>query len=544
MSYQKQNLALVACALIITTTLSWIQHDKFTGNLLMGLFIVLAIVLVIKQLRWERRALPQPVEEPQRSEPPSPVVLVMGPYAKKWFTEENYTNSTRYSHSAAWLLIDSPEELAQRLHFIQQHTPDTPLAAFFPLLPDGHDNTELMIAQLVCWQRDFAGSLSAAEIPLTLGIYAQLSAELRKNSASNATWSGVLDFNLKKQRTLPEAIADVKEQLEQQVGSAGGIQRNVLGSALLNWLKQQKIEDALDRIIGQSNLRFTTLLLCDHGYRFTRHGAWSTWLEHQYGILPSLSHKRIIPSLPAIKLPPPARPVVVVPAPRFATQPTMLWSISLITLLLATQISTAGWHAWQQQKAYDLAVAPLVESRELSVARLQDNLARMKTLRNSWQTCTDRESLWNWGLSPCISINQHADSELAKLMSVKIITSAGIVPLFEPGKALISARAITQLEDVAQQIARVPDHRILIVGHSDSTGGDELNASLSLERANAVRSWLIKRNIDPLRMQTRGAGAAEPVTSNVTATGRQSNRRVEILLLPVEHNMELTFNEQ
>lgn len=70
-------------------------------------------------------------------------------------------------------------------------------------------------------------------------------------------------------------------------------------------------------------------------------------------------------------------------------------------------------------------------------------------------------------------------------------------------------------------------------GHTDALGAADYNRALSLRRANAVRDFLSTRqSLSDVSMDVRGGGEAEPVADNETESGRQRNRRVEILATP------------
>jgi outer membrane protein OmpA-like peptidoglycan-associated protein len=101
------------------------------------------------------------------------------------------------------------------------------------------------------------------------------------------------------------------------------------------------------------------------------------------------------------------------------------------------------------------------------------------------------------------------------------INSAVIKPAFEP-----------TLVKVAVVLARYPESRVTIVGHTDSTGSDNYNMLLSRDRAVAVLEELTRRDVPAGRLSAFGRGESEPRSSNATADGRARNRRVEILLEP------------
>ncbi|MFZ1946249.1 MAG: OmpA family protein, partial [bacterium] len=75
-----------------------------------------------------------------------------------------------------------------------------------------------------------------------------------------------------------------------------------------------------------------------------------------------------------------------------------------------------------------------------------------------------------------------------------------------------------------------PDTNILLEGHTDATGSDEHNLSLSRERAQSVSNYLASLNVNPTRFSIMGYGESQPVATNDTAEGRQLNRRVEVAI--------------
>ncbi|EOC5801888.1 OmpA family protein [Cronobacter dublinensis] len=84
-------------------------------------------------------------------------------------------------------------------------------------------------------------------------------------------------------------------------------------------------------------------------------------------------------------------------------------------------------------------------------------------------------------------------------------------------------------------IRQHPARHFLIIGHSDNTGSTEVNRQLSLERAVAVREWLMKEaSLPATQFAIYGLGDSMPVAGNDTETGKALNRRVEVIALPVD----------
>ena len=86
------------------------------------------------------------------------------------------------------------------------------------------------------------------------------------------------------------------------------------------------------------------------------------------------------------------------------------------------------------------------------------------------------------------------------------------------------------LDAFANSLREDPQTRLLIVGHTDSSGSPAINNPLSVERAQSVRDYLVARGVAVTRVETAGRGENEPVADNATDAGRAQNRRVEIFL--------------
>lgn len=98
---------------------------------------------------------------------------------------------------------------------------------------------------------------------------------------------------------------------------------------------------------------------------------------------------------------------------------------------------------------------------------------------------------------------------------------------FDSASAVIDPSSNALLDEVADAVKDCPG-TLRIEGHTDSTGPEEENVTLSRNRAFAVRNALIARNVNPQRLVAEGYGATRPVAVNTTPEGRARNRRIEI----------------
>jgi outer membrane protein OmpA-like peptidoglycan-associated protein len=102
--------------------------------------------------------------------------------------------------------------------------------------------------------------------------------------------------------------------------------------------------------------------------------------------------------------------------------------------------------------------------------------------------------------------------------------------LFDTGKANLKSGAIRSLERVADALKSNPERRVTVEGFTDSTGSEQTNLELSQRRAEAVERALEQMGVDTGRIAARGYGEEFPVADNDSASGRQMNRRVEIII--------------
>lgn len=102
--------------------------------------------------------------------------------------------------------------------------------------------------------------------------------------------------------------------------------------------------------------------------------------------------------------------------------------------------------------------------------------------------------------------------------------------LFAVDSASLASSSQGTLTEVGSVIHDFPKTAVVVQGHTDSTGSEEHNQTLSERRAKAVYNYLIGRGIDGRRMTAVGYGESLPVAANDSDWGRQQNRRVDILL--------------
>ncbi len=120
--------------------------------------------------------------------------------------------------------------------------------------------------------------------------------------------------------------------------------------------------------------------------------------------------------------------------------------------------------------------------------------------------------------------------EAATVPKVKPFPDRKIVIYFKHNSNDLPEQAYNMLDRIAGFMVNNPEANINISGYTDSSGSYSYNISVSQFRANMVKGYLVGKGVDPLKIEALGLGPDNPIATNETEKGRQTNRRVEIEL--------------
>ncbi len=127
------------------------------------------------------------------------------------------------------------------------------------------------------------------------------------------------------------------------------------------------------------------------------------------------------------------------------------------------------------------------------------------------------------------ALHAQLDEMNAKQTERGIVMTLGDL-LFTTGRAELRPGAVNNLDKLALFLSQHADRDVLIEGHADSVGGQEANLLLSQSRADSVMNYLLGQGVASIRLDSTGKGESAPVASNDSASGRQMNRRVEVII--------------
>jgi len=135
------------------------------------------------------------------------------------------------------------------------------------------------------------------------------------------------------------------------------------------------------------------------------------------------------------------------------------------------------------------------------------------------------------------NVSQQQAAELQRQLEIMQArpTDRGLVltlgdTLFATGRAELKAGASANLDRLAEFMAQYPQRTAAIEGFTDSSGSEEYNQDLSQRRADSVKGYLVGRGVQTGRLSSSGRGENAPVGDNASASGRQQNRRVEVII--------------
>lgn len=122
------------------------------------------------------------------------------------------------------------------------------------------------------------------------------------------------------------------------------------------------------------------------------------------------------------------------------------------------------------------------------------------------------------------NLGEHPDPrDVARALSLQVVN-------FEVDKAVIPEANKPLLDNAVQIMERVPDMKLMIIGHTDKTADAAYNMKLSQERAQSMKDYLVAQGADPSKLMTKGMGETDPIADNATEQGRFRNRRIEFVV--------------
>ena len=178
------------------------------------------------------------------------------------------------------------------------------------------------------------------------------------------------------------------------------------------------------------------------------------------------------------------------------------------------------------QAKVDMAASQASSANAVSAAQAdaeQSRLAAQQSQASAQQAETDKAAMRTRLSEQLNSILQTRDSARGLIVSMSDV-------LFDTGKYSLKPGAREKLAKVAGILLAYPGLDIQVGGYTDNVGSDEMNQTLSENRAGSVRNYLVEEGVAMNSVSAKGFGNTLPVATNDNSAGRQQNRRVELLV--------------
>ncbi|AMJ69773.1 hypothetical protein AW879_07650 [Enterobacter cloacae] len=540
---QQRGLALWAVLLSAVVCLGFLPVSRLVSVLVLLAMLGLVIAFwYIARPRAEHDAILCLDDLPEATYR-QPVVLVCGDLPLTWPQQSPVLTVTQ----GCWIRVEDYQDLEQVARQILWQRPDwgRQLSVMVSVCPQKHADSEALTSHLLAlrWQISQLRKETGHSVPLILN------GQIGSAMTDDMLWQAAIPGE--ERRVWRESNAPCSIAAWVNHGGAPVMQQQVLMNSLMNWFHQH-----VQAVFIDENPDVPTIapaaVLWGMGPILAgslASSAWTAWLSRHtamqqvVGWQPVGTDSTVISPLPDFVLP--LLPEGYGLTPRARTWRCALW---IFTLAAIAALLSSGWNNRQllHRVSFDIvrydgismddfgpkasAVAVLREDAallndyarngvpiRLGLGLYQGERLRMPVL----------EAIRSYVPPPPPPKPQPKPKPVPKIVRLDSMS------LFDSGKFVLKAGSTKMLVNSLVGIKAKPGWLIVVSGHTDNTGNPQLNQTLSLKRAEAVRNWMRDTGDVPEScFAVQGYGESRPVATNDTLEGRALNRRVEISLVP------------
>lgn len=470
-----------------------------------------------------------------------PVVLVCGDLPQTWPTPSSVLTVTQ----GCWIRVSSHQDLDHVARQLLRQRPEwgRQLSVMVSVCPQKHADTEALTGRLLTlrWQISQLRKHSGHTVPLVL--CAQAGSVMVNEQLWQTAVSGE-DICIWRASSVPGTIAAWVT-----CGGAMAMQQQVLMNSLNHWFHKQVTAIFIDENPDIPTVEPTAALwgigpvMADNLVS----SVWTSWLahhtamQHVTGWQPKVADSSDRPLCPDFILP-------LLPEGQGLTPRQRTWRYALLIFTLAAIVAllSSGWNNRQllQRLSFDIHHYDRIAMDDYgpkaeAVAILREDAVNLDSWARNGEPLHMSLGLYQGGrlrmpvldairsYIPPPPLSEPAASPVAEIVRLDSMS------LFDSGKSLLKTGSTKMLIHSLVGIKAKPGWLIVVAGHTDNTGNPELNQTLSLKRAEAVRDWMRDTGDVPEScFAVQGYGESRPVATNDTADGRTLNRRVEISLVP------------
>jgi outer membrane protein OmpA-like peptidoglycan-associated protein len=189
----------------------------------------------------------------------------------------------------------------------------------------------------------------------------------------------------------------------------------------------------------------------------------------------------------------------------------------------------AALEAQQQNARLDARTHEVEVARDQTARAKADDESQRMVASQALSDANAANAAASASADQATELQRQIDALQFKVTNRGLVLTLGDVT-FATGRAELMTGATGHLDRLADFLKEYSDRTVVIEGYTDSTGTQAYNQQLSERRAESVRGYLSSHGVDYARLSASGRGMSDPVSGNDSATGRQQNRRVEVIV--------------
>jgi outer membrane protein OmpA-like peptidoglycan-associated protein len=543
-SAQQRLLALWAVLLSGVVCLGFLPLSRTAAVLLtLALWALIATVCWLVNRRAARHESTAQLENLPEATWRQPVVLVCGEQAQNWPASSQVLTVAQ----GCWIRVEENQDVEQVARQLLWRRPDwgRQLSVMVSVCPQKHADTEALTSRLLAlrWQISQLRRETGHCVPLVLN------GQVGSAMMDDMLWQAAIPGE--GVRVWREASAPCSIAAWVSTGGAVAMQQQVLMNSLMSWFYQHVKAVFMEANPDIPVVAPTAVLW---GLGPSMDGAlaasvWTSWLNRHTALREVAGWQPAIdtdttaaPLLPDFVLP-------LLPEGQGLTPRQRAWrfGLTMFTCAAVLALCSSGWNNRQllHRVGFDIN-----HYDRISMDDYGPKAQALNVLRK------DAEQLDSWarnGEPTRMSLGLYQGERLRMPVLDAIrsyvpppppppkpepkpapkIIRLDSMSLFDSGKAELKSGSTKVLVNSLVGIKAKPGWLIVVSGHTDTTGSEQINQPLSLKRAESVRNWMRDTGDVPEScFAVQGYGASRPVATNDTAEGRTLNRRVEISLVP------------
>ena len=540
---QQRLLALWAVLLSGVICLGFLPVSRLVAGIILAIvWVLIAVACYVVSRRTEHDTpvcldnLPEPTYR-------QPVVLVCGELPQTWPEQSQVLTVTH----GCWIRVAEGQDLEQVARQLLWQRPEwgRQLSVMVNVCPQKHADVESLTSQLLAlrWQISQLRKKTGHSVPLVLN------GQAGSSMVNDMLWQAALageDVSVWRGSSAPCSVATWVT-----TGGSMAMHQQVLMNTLMGWVDRHVKAIFMDKNPDMPAIAPAAVLwgIGPILVGSLATSAWTAWLtqhtamQHVAGWQPVGTDSTVMSLLPDFVLP-------LLPEGRGLTPRGKMFrcGLTLFTLAAIAALLSSGWNNREllRRVSFDIASYDRISMDYYSlkadaVAMLGKDLAQLDYWARNGEPIRMSLGLFQ-GERLRLPVLEAIRSYIpppppakpaAKPKAAPKIIRLDSMSLFDSGKADLKTGSTKVLVNSLVGIKARPGWLIVVAGHTDNTGSQQINQPLSLKRAESVRNWMRDTGDVPEScFAVQGYGASRPVATNDTPEGRALNRRVEISLVP------------